>query len=259
MIDFPEVHRPAGATAGAPVILLHGGGVANWMWQPQLPALTDRLVITPDLPGFGTRARELWPGLDAVADDVADRLDSLQVTDPVELVGLSLGGLVGLRVLARHPHRVRSAFVTSVAVDRADLPTRLAARTQLAFWRSRGFWRFQAAAFGLPEDSRADYVDHGLSVRRDTAAAMTAEFFAGGVPDGLRDYTGPLLAVAGERDSGLIRRSLRSLGRAVPQAHLRLAPALHHIWSIEDSPLFDDVLIAWLAGTVDPRLLHVEP
>lgn len=255
MIDFSEVHRPAGTAHGAPVILLHGGGVANWMWQPQLPALTDRLVITPDLPGFGTRARELWPGLDAVADDVVDRLNALQVTDPVDLVGLSLGGLVGLRVLARHPHRVRSAFITSVAVERADLLTRLAARTQLAFWRSRGFWRFQAAAFGLPEDSRADYVDHGLSVRRDTAAAMTAEFLAGGVPDGLRDYTGPLLAVAGERDSGLIRRSLRSLGRAVPQAELRLAPALHHLWSIEDSTLFNAVLTSWLDATVHPRLI----
>lgn len=255
MIDFRELHRPAGAAQGAPLILLHGGGVASWMWQPQLPALTERLVITPDLPGFGTRARELWPGLDAVADDVIARLDALQVTDPIDLVGLSLGGLVCLRVLARHPHRVRSAFVTSVAVDRADLPTRLAARTQLAFWRSRGFWRFQAAAFGLPEDSRADYVDHGLSVRRDTAAAMTAEFLAGGVPDGLRDHTGPLLAVAGERDSALIRRSLRTLGRAVPHAQLRLAPAVHHLWSIEDSALFNAVLTSWLDGTVDRGLI----
>ncbi len=54
-MSFPELHQPRATTTEAPVVLLHGGNVANWMWEPQLPALADRLVVTPHLPGFGDR------------------------------------------------------------------------------------------------------------------------------------------------------------------------------------------------------------
>ena len=250
---FPEVHRPETDTALPPVVLLHGGNVANWMWEPQLPALTDRMVITPDLPGFGARTDEDWPGLDAVADDVVARAPD----GPFDLVGLSLGAVTALRVLARHPGRVRSAFLTGAPLTPAGAGVRLLTRVQLAFWRARWFWRAQATAFGLPGDSRDLYVTHGLSVRRENAVAMYTEVVAGGVPATLGDYTGPLLAIAGEKESSAVRHSLAAIAEAAPQARLRLAPGMHHIWNVEDVDLFNGVLRAWLDGTTDPRLLPV--
>lgn len=232
-----------------PVVLLHGGNVANWMWEPQLPALTDRTVLTPDLPGFGERVGEDWPGLDAVADDVVARTQGR-----FDLVGLSLGALTALRVLARHPDRVRSAFLTSTPVTPAGAGMRLFGRLQLAFGQKPWFWRAQAALFGLPADSRARYVTHGLSVRRENATAMTAEVCAGGVPE-LSRYTGPLLAVAGEKDAAPVRRSLAVIAAAAPQAQLRIAAGMHHIWNVEDVDLFNEVLRSWLAGVVHSRLL----
>lgn len=62
MNTFPEVHSAGTATTERPVVLLHGGNVANWMWEPQLSAFEDRTVLTPDLPGFGERVGEDWPG-----------------------------------------------------------------------------------------------------------------------------------------------------------------------------------------------------
>ncbi|MFD1148728.1 alpha/beta fold hydrolase [Saccharothrix hoggarensis] len=255
MSGFPEVHRPDHDAVNRPLVLLHGGNVANWMWEPQLAALTDRVVITPDLPGFGERVREDWRGLDAAADDVVARVTDHGVDGPFDLVGLSLGALTALRVLARHPDRVRSGFVTGAPLTPVGLGVRLICRVQLAFWRAPWFWRGQAVAFGLPEDARARYVSHGLSVRRETMAAMSAEVFAGGVPPTLHRYTGPLLAIAGEKESAGVRDSLASIAQAAPQARLRLAPGVHHIWNVEDVVLFNDVLRSWLGGTVDPRLI----
>lgn len=51
-----------------------------------------------------------------------------------------------------------------------------------------------------------------------------------------------------------MRRSLTTIAEAVPQAAVRLAPGMHHIWNVEDADLFNEVLRSWLAGTVDPRL-----
>lgn len=255
MSAFPEVHSAGTATAERPVVLLHGGNVANWMWEPQLPAFDDRTVLTPDLPGFGERVGEDWPGLDAVADDVVARVTAHGVDGPFDLVGLSLGALTALRVLARHPGRVSSAFLTSAPLVPAGAGMRLYCGLQTAFSRARWYWRAQAAVFGLPGDARARYVEHGLSVRRATASAMAAEVCAGGVPAEVGRYTGPLLATAGEKDSAAVRRSLSEIARAAPQTRSRRVPGMHHIWNVEDPELFNGVLRAWLGGTVDARLV----
>lgn len=257
MSGFPEVHGTVHGTdtATRPLVLLHGGNVANWMWEPQLGALTDRTVLTPDLPGFGERVDEDWPGLAAAADDVVARVTGHGVDGPFDLVGLSLGALTALRVLARHPGRVRSAFLTSAPVVPGGASMRLITRLQLALSRAPWFWRAQAAVFGLPADSRERYVTHGLSVRHENATALTEEVVAGGVPPNVRDYAGPLLAVAGGKDSATVRRSLTALAQASPQAQVRIAPGMHHVWNVEDVDLFNEVLRAWLDGTVDPRLV----
>ncbi|MFC4121462.1 alpha/beta fold hydrolase [Nonomuraea zeae] len=257
MSDFPEVHRPDPGKAGRPLVMLHGGNVANWMWQPQVASLTDRMVLTPDLQGFGERVHEGWPGLDAVADDIVARVTDHGVDGPFDLVGLSLGAVTALRVLARHPNRVHSAFLTGAPLKPAGAGVRLISRLQLAFWRAPWFWRAQAAAFGIPQDARAVFVEHGLSVRHETASAMNAEVCAGGVPANVRHYSGPLLAIAGEKDSAAVRHSLTVLAQAAPQAQLRLAPGMHHIWNVEDSTLFNGVLRSWLSGISDPRLIPV--
>jgi 3-oxoadipate enol-lactonase len=256
MSGFPVVHASETETGAPPLVLLHGGNVANWMWEPQLAAFTDRTVITPDLPGFGARTGEGWPGLDAVADDVVARVTEQGIDGPFDLAGLSLGGLTALRVLARHPRRVRSAFVTSAPLEPAGAGLRLFARLQLTFLRARWYWRAQAAVFGLPADSRDRYVTHGLSIRRDATAAMTADVCAGGVPD-LAGYSGPLLATAGGKDSAAVRRSLGLIAAAAPGAAVRIVPGVHHIWNVEDVDLFNEALRAWLAGSIDPRFLEM--
>lgn len=255
MSGFPEVHHPEADAVARPVVMLHGGNVANWMWEPQVAALTDRVVLTPDLPGFGQRVHEDWPGLDAVADDVVARVADHGVDGPFDLVGLSLGAVTAVRVLARHPDRVRSAFLTGAPLKRPGAGVRLVARLQLACWRAPWFWRGLASAMGLPEDARERYVAHGLSVRRETASAMFADVYAGGVPAGVGDYSGPLLVIAGEKEDAAVRHSLTALARVAPQARLRLAPGMHHTWNVEDADLFNDVLRSWLDGTTDPRLI----
>ncbi|MFI9451963.1 alpha/beta fold hydrolase [Amycolatopsis sp. NPDC052450] len=254
MSAFPEVHSAGTDATKRPLVLVHGGNAANWMWEPQLSAFGDRTVLTPDLPGFGERVGEDWPGLNAVADDVVARVSGHGVTGPFDLVGLSLGALTTLRVLARHPDRVGSAFLTSAPLVPAGAGMRLYCKMQLALLHTRWFWRAQASVFGLPADSRARYVEHGLSVRRETESAMVAEVCAGGVPAQVRRYRGPLLAIAGEKDSAAVRRSLADIARVAPQTSSRVAPGMHHIWNVEDPELFNGVLRTWLEGAVDPRL-----
>jgi pimeloyl-ACP methyl ester carboxylesterase len=256
-MSIDEVHRPAVPSEAAPVLLLHGGNVAGWMWQPQVDALGDRLVLTPDLPGFGARTHEVWPGLAAGADQLADRLAALRITTPVDVVGLSLGGAVALHLAARHPEAIRSVFVTGAVVEPPGPLVKATARLQLLLWDVPWFWKAQATAFRLPADSRSTYVEHGLSVSRDTARRMFDDVTSGGAPPGLADFTAPLLAVAGEREPRSIRDSLHVIRDVVPHADIRLAPGMHHVWNVEDVDLFNGTMRRWLDGQVHPQLVQV--
>ena len=241
---FPELH-PASTTSRGTVVLLHGGNVANWMWAPQLPALTDFDVLALDLPAFGARVGEPWPGLAAAADDVVARIRSYGIDQPVHLVGLSLGAIVALHVLARHPEAIASGLVSGAAVLPIGGGARATAWLQDRLWDSPGFWRAQARAFRLPADSRELYVEHGLSIDRESARRMLAEVYAGGVPD-LSGFSGGLLAVAGSKEPAAIRHSLAAIAAAAPHVTTRLAPGMHHVWSIEDVALFNDMLRTWV-------------
>ena len=255
LAEHCELHPSAVVPSSGPVVLLHGGTAAGWMWQEQLEVLRDRTVLTLDLPGFGHRATESWPGLDTAADDVVARVRRLGVTERFHLVGLSLGAVTALHVLARHPDAVLSTFATGAILAPMGRPARALARAQLALWDARCFWQLQARMYGLDEEGRSLFVAHGLTLRRENMVALMQEVYGGGVPQGLGPGSGRILAIAAEHDPAPIHRSLALLGAVAPQAELRVAPGMHHIWSIEDVDLFNQALLSWLRGEVEPRLL----
>ncbi|WP_035777060.1 alpha/beta hydrolase [Arthrobacter sp. H5] len=252
---FPVVHPPTiGSVSPGSVIFLHGGNVANWMWQPQVEALRDYHVFTPDLPAFGNRTSEPWVSLDHAADDVASLIRADVAEGPIHVVGLSLGAMVALRLAARHPELASSILVSGAAVTPVGGLTKALARLQLALWDRAWFWRLQARAFRLPADSHQLYIDHGLSVERESARRMLADVYDDGLPDGIGRYSGRLMALAGSREPRPVRNSLSVIVSAVAQSVAATVPGMHHIWNIEDADLFNEVVRQWISGSVHPDL-----
>lgn len=96
------------AGEGHPILFLHGFPLSHAMWRPQLDEFVkDYRVIAPDLRGFGGSSP---PGgmvtMEQFADDVAQLLQALQITEPVTVCGLSMGGYIAWMLWERHPERV---------------------------------------------------------------------------------------------------------------------------------------------------------
>lgn len=93
--------RPAPATAGAGLVLLHGWAMSPSVWTPVRTLLGGRRCIAPPLPGHA--GAPAAAGADVAS--WADRLGSgLPATATV--VGWSLGALLALALAHRHPGRV---------------------------------------------------------------------------------------------------------------------------------------------------------
>ena len=101
---------------GEPVVLIHGlHSSARMNWQ--MPGIIDDLsrnyqVIALDLPGHGESdrpSREEAYGLEMV-EVVVRLLDHLKIKK-AHIIGYSLGGMIALKLAARHPQRVRTVVV----------------------------------------------------------------------------------------------------------------------------------------------------
>ena len=109
----PITWREAGpdqATADTPVaVLLHGLGGSRIGWEPQLAALsTTHRVIAWEAPGYGGSDPVASCTFDAYVDALAGLLDTVSPNAPVDIVGMSFGGMIAQYAAARFPQRIRT-------------------------------------------------------------------------------------------------------------------------------------------------------
>jgi pimeloyl-ACP methyl ester carboxylesterase len=101
---------------GPPLVLLHGVGANRAVWRRVTPALAeDRLVLAPDLPGFGESAAAVDGfGLETTAAAIADALAD-RAGGPFDLLGNSLGGAVAVQLALSRPDLVRRLVLSAPA------------------------------------------------------------------------------------------------------------------------------------------------
>jgi pimeloyl-ACP methyl ester carboxylesterase len=92
---------------GEPLLLLHGSGASRKVFGRQFDSeLAERYrLIALDLPGHGASGDAESPaeyGVDGLARTVAEVLEHKGIEHPV-VMGWSLGGHVGIELMARHP------------------------------------------------------------------------------------------------------------------------------------------------------------
>jgi 3-oxoadipate enol-lactonase len=108
-------YRVWGSPGAEPLVLLHGLGGGAAGWDGVAPAFArHRRVYALDLRGHG---RSNWPGdysVELMEADVLGFLDALKL-DRVDLIGHSLGGLVGYLLAGDHPERVGRLILEDVA------------------------------------------------------------------------------------------------------------------------------------------------
>jgi pimeloyl-ACP methyl ester carboxylesterase len=85
---------------GRPLVLLHGIGMSHAAWNPVLPFLArERRVIAFDIAGFG-QTPPLADGISPTAENItralAQTLRKMDIHEPVDIAGNSLGGYLAL-------------------------------------------------------------------------------------------------------------------------------------------------------------------
>ncbi|MCH7662506.1 MAG: alpha/beta hydrolase [Chloroflexi bacterium] len=127
-ITLPEGvthYEIGGPDDGAKVVLIHGFSVPYFIWDPTYDALTvaGYRVLRYDLYGRGYSDRpHVKYNHDLFDRQLSDLLSALEFNTPVNIIGLSMGGVIAATFTARHPKMVKKIGLIDPAGFPIDFP-----------------------------------------------------------------------------------------------------------------------------------------
>ncbi len=253
--------------AGKPTILfLHGLGVSSWMWQDQVEALRAKYhLLAVDLPGNGESHQAEWVSFAETAASLANIIRSQAANGQAHVVGLSLGGYTALTLLANFPEVVLSTVVSGVTIRPFPntIPYRLMPKimSQIMGWSLTT--SLMSRVMQLPDEARPLYRRDSKNLRPETITRIYDEVMNFTLPGSLRQQQPRLLAVAGEKEAGLVLESLPDF-QVVETAVTAVIPSARHGWNGEFPKLFSEMIESWmeekpLPGEIKPQARTAYP
>lgn len=229
-----DVRGPANAPS---ILLLRSAGGSMTVWGRFRDLLAEQLrVISFDPRGQGRSSpAPLWWSVDEMVADALELLDLLGL-ERTHVFGISMGGMVALRLAIDHPARVDHLILAST-VDRGTIPS----------WRSAMAGARVARCLLAPdEEVQSCAVDHTttddtpftqrarddarrLPPQRSAIVSYGVAAMRHDVRDELSRIASPTLVLGGKRDPLTPPRITRTLARRIPGARLRLLDSGHDL------------------------------
>lgn len=91
-------------------------------------------IIAPQLPGFGRSEAIDEPTLDNMADQMVDFSQAVGMDKPV-FFGSSMGGIIGVKMAARHPDALRALVLQGTMAEPKDMSTMIYVGGKIATWK----------------------------------------------------------------------------------------------------------------------------
>jgi 3-oxoadipate enol-lactonase len=238
-----EPHRD-----GAPaIVLLHGLFFDGGSWRGQLEALSalGRVVVI-DGPGHGKSEPPPRFVLEEQADALLDAFGDLGVARAL-VVGLSWGGMVGMRLALQHPSKVAGLALLDTSAEKLTIVERLRYRAFVSMHRRIGIPRalfmkevapLMFAARTLRE--RPELVDEsyrrtmGFDREGVARASLAVVVHRTNILPKLGAIRAPTLVMCGREDRATPPAQAERLARAIPGARLEVLDGLGHMSTLED-------------------------
>ncbi|MCB9418649.1 MAG: alpha/beta fold hydrolase [Ardenticatenaceae bacterium] len=249
------------------LLLVHGFPLDSAMWEFQLQDLADvARVIAPDLRGHGRSDSVPGPySMKLFSDDIAGLLDYLNVSEPVVVCGLSMGGYIALDFYRRYPERVAGLILTATRAG-ADSEEGKAGRDKsIAAVEAEGTEPVIAgmlpklmAPDSYEDDELVDFVKEimeGTSVEGMIGALQAIRDRPDSTPT-LGKIAVPTLIIHGENDQIIPIAEAEAMYRAIEEAEMVVVENAGHLPNLEQPDIFNDAVVDFLEELMEDDLDH---
>jgi poly(3-hydroxyalkanoate) depolymerase len=249
---------------GPPLLLITGLGASLDLAEPFERELTARgmQAIAFDAPGVGQSTAYAWPRrMSGMAATVERMLDALGY-DRVDVLGVSLGGVVAQQLAHQAPSRVRRLVLAATGPGLGGVPgspsVLLALATPRRYYQPDYYRSIAGRIYGGDARRDPDALLHGSIARfieRPSVRGYFGQLYAisgwTSMP-WLRSLPQPTLVLAGDDDPIVPLINGRILARRIPDARLHVVRGGGHLLLLE-RPAQVAALVADFLGAPDGR------
>jgi 3-oxoadipate enol-lactonase len=253
--------------SGAPVVFSHGLLWNSSLFAPQIAVLKERYrCIAYDHRGQGRSADGVGRAIsmETVTEDAAALIEKLGL-GPVHFCGLSLGGIVGMRLGVGRPDLIRSLLLLDTTADAE--PYKLKYKAMTAVFRMFGIGvvapAVMRALYGktaLNDPARADerqewmqqLIMNRASIWRAANGVLERESIVGE----LGKIAAPTLVMVGDEDTSTPKGLADRIVGAISRAKLIVIPGAGHGSTLEQPAIVTAAIGAFLdvqSGAVRSR------
>ena len=240
------VVRCDGSGDGPPLVLLNSLGTDLTMWDRQVPRwATRRRIIRFDHRGHGRSGAPAGPyTIERLGHDVLEVAAAVAGDAPVDVCGLSLGGVVALWVAGNEPDRLRRMVVADTA---ARVATRETWHDRAALVAERGMSgvadavleRFFSAGFRQGEPTTIEEMRRVLLATPSEGYRSSCLALADtDLHDLLPRIVAPTLVVAGGDDVSTPVVEAQRIAARISGARLQVLPGAGHLVNLERPDAF---------------------
>jgi poly(3-hydroxyalkanoate) depolymerase len=237
--------RTAVRGGGPPLLLVSGLGASLDLARPFERELTARGVQTLafDAPGIGESTAYTLPRrMPGIARTIEAMLGALGY-DRVDVLGVSLGGVVAQQLAHQAPRRVRRLVLAATGPGLGGVPgsprALLALATPRRYYQPDHYRRIAGRVYGGRARRDPDALLHGSPARfveRPSVRGYLGQFYAiagwTSLP-WLHRLRQPTLVLAGDDDPIVPLRNGRVLVRRIPDARLHVVDGGGHLFLLE--------------------------
>lgn len=260
---FYESHGHEKRAGDPAIVLLHGLLFDGSMWRGQVEPLSllGRVLV---FDGFGHGKSDVTSFmLEEHADALLEAFDTLGVKRAM-IVGLSWGGMLGMRIALRNPERLVGLVLLDTSADRETWLGRLRYRAFVVMHEAVGmsfrvFSSLIAPVIFAPRTIRehpeivnamyrraAGFVPRGIG-RAGLAVVVTRTVLS---DDQLRTIALPTLVLCGKEDAATTPDKSERIARAIPGARLAFIDGVGHSSVVEDPAAVNAHLVPFVADTL---------
>jgi 3-oxoadipate enol-lactonase len=248
---------------GSPVVFLHAFPLCDKMWESQLAALEgEYLAIAPNARGFANTtpfvmaSAEVSPSIPQLAHDLNAFLDALQITEPIVLCGLSMGGYTALNFAHEYPERLRALVLCDARAEADSEEARAKRNDNIQFAQEKGTWAITERLLPalVSEQTRNNnpalmeqLLEWGSSQHVSTITeALEALRDRPDTTPWLPEISVPTLIILGEHDGLVPPEAITNLKNGIPHARLEIIPEAGHLSNLEQPAAFNRILLDFL-------------
>ncbi|MBI9012134.1 MAG: alpha/beta hydrolase [Clostridiales bacterium] len=158
------------------LIFITGAGIGKWMWQHQINALDNKLILF-DLPGHGDNSHLDFTTIEECVLNILEILDCEDI-DKITFVGHSIGAQIIMHILEHHNGYVENAVVISGLNKSMKWAVPLISSTvslSMPLIKKRWFSKLQSKELSLPESMFENYYRDSLKISKTTLANILKE------------------------------------------------------------------------------------